>query len=801
MPRFEPWLMMLAATVLLAPLPRAASAETVFINEIHYDNTSADAGEAIEIAGPAGTDLNGWELVLYNGSSSQRSVYQTTSIDGVIPDQQAGFGTLHFEYPSDGIQNGAPDGVALVDALGKIVQFLSYEGSFVAADGPAAGLPSSDIGVWEPGTTPVGYSLQLAGRGTQYRDFLWSATAPDTFGAANTVQYFSTYIDSYPICEIQGSGHVSPRVGEEVETSGLVTRVESNGFYLQDPTGDGDPNTSDGIFVYTQSSPTQSVADSITLRATVSEYVPGGVSTGNLSITELVNPVITWNGGGVALPAATLIGPGGRTPPTEIIDDDSLTLYQPSSDGIDFYESLEGMRVRLEDSVAVSPVGPYSEVYAVGDGARSATGTNLRGGLTVTPRDFNPERIKIRFSAAFAPDFALEVGDSMGDVVGVVSYRYGSFELLPTETFTAASGSLAVETVAWTGDQTHLTVASFNVDNLDPGDGDRIHRLGDQIANRLRAPDIIGLQEIQDNDGSSDSGIVDASLTYQALIDAIEAAGGPAYAFLDIAPVDGQDGGEPGGNIRVGYLYNDDRVSYVMGSLQRILDVNLSDGDAFKSSRKPLLARFTFLDTTLTLVNNHLTSRSGSDPLFGAIQPPEVGGAGRREAQAAQVKALLDGLLDADPDVLVIVLGDMNEFGFGAPLATLTGPDDSKLLENLSQLLDERERYSYLYQGNSQQLDHILASPRLYAAVELDIVHLNAELADPASDHDPVVARFDIAAVPEPDRLHQLAGALLALALLKTRRMLEPRPAAAQPGPGAYGQETRLGATSSASHS
>jgi hypothetical protein len=318
-------------------------------------------------------------------------------------------------------------------------------------------------------------------------------------------------------------------------------------------------------------------------------------------------------------------------------------------------------------------------------------------------------------------------------------------------------------------------VASFNVENLDPGDGDRIHRLGDQIANRLRAPDIIGLQEVQDNDGSSDSGTVDASLTYQALIDAIEAAGGPVYAFLDIPPVDGQDGGQPGGNIRVGVLYRGDRVSYEPGSLQRILDADLSDGDVFESSRKPLLARFTFLGTTLTLVNNHLTSRGGSDPLFGASQPPEVGGADRRAAQTAQVKAHLDGLLDADSHVLAIVLGDMNEFGFGAPLATLAGAGDSKLLENLSQLLDERERYSYIYQGNSQQLDHILASPRLYAAAELDIVHLNAELSDPASDHDPVVARFDIAAIPEPGRLHQLAAALLALAVLKARRKLEPR--------------------------
>jgi len=775
MRRFELWLM-LAVAGLLAPLPRAARAATVFINEIHYDNASTDTGEAIEIAGPAGTDLSDWQLVLYNGTSSQRSVYHTTGLAGVIPDLQEGFGTLHFEYPSDGIQNGPPDGVALVDPLGEVVQFLSYEGSFTAADGPAAGLTSNDIGVSEPNTTPVDHSLQLAGGGTRYRDFIWFAPAPSTFGAVNASQTFSTHVESFAIYEIQGAGHESPHLGERLLTSGIVTWVEANGFYVQDPLGDGDPNTSDGIFVYTQSPPTQAVGDRITLQATVSEYIPGGAATGNLSITELVIPLVTLQAESAVLPAAAVIGPGGRTPPSEIIDDDGLTLYQPSSDGIDFYESLEGMRVRLQDAVAVSPSGRYDEIYAVGNGALSATGVNSRGGLTLTPQDFNPERVKIRFATGFAPGFAVQVGDSIGDVTGVVSYRYGNFELLPTEVFSATRGALAAETTALLGDADHLTVASFNVENLDPGDGDRIDRLAAQIAHRLRAPDIIGLQEIQDNDGSTDSGTVDADLTYQALIDAIESAGGPTYAFLDIPPVDGRDGGEPGGNIRVGYLYDADRVTYAPGSLQRLLDTKLSDGDAFESSRKPLVARFAFLETAFTLVNNHFTSRGGSDPLFGANQPSAVGGADRRNAQAAAVRAFLDDLIDSEPDSLVIVLGDLNEFWFGAPLATLAGQNDSKRLENLSQLLDERERYSYVYQGNSQQLDHILASPSLYAAAELDIAHLNAEFADPATDHDPVVARFDMGAVPEPGQAQQLAVVLLTLASLRYARPRERGP-------------------------
>jgi hypothetical protein len=131
----------------------------VFINEIHYDNTGTDTGEAIEVAGPAATDLSGWSLVLYNGNGG--SVYDTTALSGVIPDQENGFGTVFVSYATNGIQNGSPDGVALVDDTGTAVQFLSYEGSFAAVGGPADGMTSTDIGVSEPGDTAVGDSLQL----------------------------------------------------------------------------------------------------------------------------------------------------------------------------------------------------------------------------------------------------------------------------------------------------------------------------------------------------------------------------------------------------------------------------------------------------------------------------------------------------------------------------------------------------------------------------------------------------------------------------------------------------------------
>ncbi|GAA0855319.1 ExeM/NucH family extracellular endonuclease [Aliiglaciecola litoralis] len=160
----------------------------VFINEIHYDNISTDTGEAIEVAGPAGTDLSGWSLVKYNGNNG--TAYGTTSLSGTIPDQQGGMGTIIVNYPSNGLQNGAPDGVVLFDGT-QVVQFLSYEGTFTAVGGVADGLSSTDIGVSESNsTTEAGHSLQLSGTGSVYADFVWNNPATNTYGAVNNNQTF-----------------------------------------------------------------------------------------------------------------------------------------------------------------------------------------------------------------------------------------------------------------------------------------------------------------------------------------------------------------------------------------------------------------------------------------------------------------------------------------------------------------------------------------------------------------------------------------------------------------------------------
>lgn len=188
----------------------------VWINEFHYDNASTDVGEFIEIAGTAGTDLSGWSLVLYNGNNG--TTYQTVNLSGVIIDEQNGFGTLSFDI--SGIQNGGPDGFALVDDTGSVEQFLSYEGTFAAIDGVADGMLSDDVDVSETSSTLEGDSLQLVGSGSTYSDFTWQSPAAESAGFVNLGQTiaipnelptaFFTFSCSGLVCDFDASNSVDP---------------------------------------------------------------------------------------------------------------------------------------------------------------------------------------------------------------------------------------------------------------------------------------------------------------------------------------------------------------------------------------------------------------------------------------------------------------------------------------------------------------------------------------------------------------------------------------------------------------
>jgi endonuclease I len=184
----------------------------VWINEIHYDNAGTDAGEFFELAGSAGLSLTGWSIVAYNGSNG--APYATVPLVGTLPDQAGCAGALSF--PLAGLQNGSPDGLALLDAEGAIVEFLSYEGTFTALSGPASGRTSVDIGVAEPSDSPIGFSLGRAGSGSAAASFPWQPPAVSSPGLLNAGQTVLLCSEAEPVPSLSpgaGAGLLALLVG------------------------------------------------------------------------------------------------------------------------------------------------------------------------------------------------------------------------------------------------------------------------------------------------------------------------------------------------------------------------------------------------------------------------------------------------------------------------------------------------------------------------------------------------------------------------------------------------------------
>ncbi len=176
-----------ASSVSVTGAPVAPPATGAWINELHYDDEGSDRNEGVEVAGSAGLSLSGWSLVAYNGNGG--GSYKTVALSGTLSNQSGGLGTRWFAI--SGLQNGGPDGVALVDDTGTVIQFLSYEGTFTASNGPASGMASSNIGVQETSSTRNGHSLQLGGTGSSYDDFTWQAPQSHSRGSVNAGQSFN----------------------------------------------------------------------------------------------------------------------------------------------------------------------------------------------------------------------------------------------------------------------------------------------------------------------------------------------------------------------------------------------------------------------------------------------------------------------------------------------------------------------------------------------------------------------------------------------------------------------------------
>lgn len=692
----------------------SASAQSVFLNELHYDNTGLDADEAIEVVGPAGLGLSGWRLVLYNQDGIP---YDTRELSGTLSDEGGGLGVAVARWPSNGIQNGPNDAVALVDARGLVIEFLSYEGIVRGTSGPAAGRLSQDIGVSESESTPLGSSLQRFGVGRDAGQLGWRGPVTATFGRINAGQSAE---DSAPtnvtIMEVQGRGDGSPLEGLRVQTRGVVSAVFAGpdalgGFFVQDATGDSDAATSDGLFVRWDGSP-PSLGEIVAIVGTVIE------ADGQTRL-DAVAPWRTVGRGAVA--------------PTPLV----LPLRSAA-----VLEALEGMLVEVTQPLVVTgseELAPFGRL-TLSAGSRLFAPTNR-----LDPNDDPPSgvtfsgRAHVGAIAAEAARQALStlvlddasqvvfpprvpalssegtrrLGDRIDRIIAVVDEGRGGRRLQPVESVRFdVTNPRPVTPPVVRGD---LTVASFNVLNLFTTLGrrgaDTAIELERQLAKTVAAlvaidADIVGLIEIENNgdDGASALGTLVAALN--------RAAGQPMYAAIR-TPTTGAGTDE----IRVALIYKPSRVR--------------AEGEALGGAR-PVFERQPLAQTfrheasgaRFSVVLAHLKSKSGTGA--GADADQQDGQGAFNAARVEQARALSELVVRVVAERgtrHVVVLGDLNAYFEEDPLDVLRSVG---LLDVAPTATDDR--YSYVFAGRAGALDHALVSPSLAPSVsDAAIWHINAD--------------------------------------------------------------------------
>ncbi|WP_164779650.1 S-layer homology domain-containing protein [Paenibacillus kobensis] len=705
------------------------------------------------------SDAQGKELTIY-----AKNALSSFAL-GTAYEQLTGVLTYHTSYGLELLPRSAADAVReLLSVQASVPSGGIVRGGSVGLSTPQTG---AAIHYTIDGTTPTVASTVYG--------------APIVINVNTTIQaiavlgdkvspvYTFTYtpvdqLDGLRIHDIQGAGHRSPYSGLPLTgVEGIVTTVvNTNSFYLQELPGQEDASnaTSEAIRVYRPSSGV-SVGDRVTVSGTVNEYAP---DASQLTATEIMASAVTVVSSGNPLPAPVKLGKGGRIIPSAI-DSDGLSAFNPETDAIDFDESLEWMRVQLDNATITGPYASDTGVSVI-VGNDPANPLRTPAGGVILKQDgpdyesaLNPQRMFVSTN----PTQPVKTGDSFsGPIIGVMTYSGGSFKVVPSVAVPAVvDGGLRPAAATLPQDADKLTVATFNVENFAASSPARASQIAAIVTDKLHSPDIVALMEIQDNNGAANDGTVDAGASFQALIDAIAAKGGPAYSYTDIAPVNNMDGGEGGGNIRVGFLYQANRVTLKSGkpkgdavtpvAVGQDGSLSLNPGridpgnDAFTASRKPLAAEFEFRGERVVAIANHFNSKGGDQKPFGAVQPAVRSTEAQRAKQAAVVNGFVKQLQDRDPSVNVVVLGDLNDFQFSRTLDIVKG--GGKQLTNLVDKLPENERYSYIYEGNSQTLDHILVNPALADFAQLEIVHVNADFEEAdgrVSDHDPLLAQLDV---------------------------------------------------------
>jgi predicted extracellular nuclease len=557
------------------------------------------------------------------------------------------------------------------------------------------------------GSVSVSFELSSTGTGDQIRIVSQVVSSTEEVDII-TVEPWRIFIGAnLPIWAIQGTGSSSPYVLDEATTTGVVTGVfpALEGFFIQSVQSDDDPATSEGLFIYSgEREITASPGDLVEIHGYIREI--GQQTQIEISSPEDVHLLRQ----GLPMPEFVELDPP--------LDDLEAQGY---------YEAVEGMLVQVsETAIAISPTSRYGEyVVVLEDKEVDRIYQGSEAGYMIMVDDGSSD---VHYDSSTL-DYVIATGDLVTDLRGPLAYTYGRYKIEPL-----ASPEI---TELWEVPQSlspleadEFSVMTWNVENLfdilvpHPADPP-LPRKADyeldltKVANTILAagtPTIVALQEVEH------LGILEDLASHELLSE------------FDYIPVlmEGTDSR----GIDVGYLVRGDQAT--------LLDVQQHPAPEGITSRHPLLIQVQVETSVgsivMNVINNHFTSMSGGEL---ATEP-------RRSAQAAWNVSLLEDVLAVDPDAHVLILGDLNSYYDARPIDILREAG----LRHVFEILDPEERYTYIYQGASQALDHILITQGLMDMLSrVEILHVNADYPPHTpgdtsplhqSDHDPIIAIFAI---------------------------------------------------------
>jgi predicted extracellular nuclease len=743
------------------------------------------SGWSVQYASATGT---GWQVTPLTNFTLQPGQYY------LIQEAQGAGGTAALPTPdaSGAIAMSATAGkVALLSATTVLVG-TGCPGSASIVDFVGYG-PTANCSETGPAPAPSNTTADLRQSGgcteTDSNSNDFAAGAPNPRNSAQTSACVVTPPPlSLAIHDIQGPGNISPHAGETVMTTGIVTGLKMNGFFIQTPDAevDADPNTSEGVFVFTSSAPptAAAVGNLVTVTGKVQEFVPAADSF-SPSTTEIAGS-----------PSVTLISVANPLPvPITLTASDTQPLG-----GLFQLEKYEGMRVHIDALTVVGPTGGsinetnasstsdgvfYGVISGIPRPFREA-GVELpdplpAGAPATVPRwDGNPERVRVDSDAQpGATKIDVTSFATVTNLTGPLDYGFRAYTVLPDPgTPPAVTGNIAAIPVLEPNAH-EFTIASFNMERFfdtvdDPGLDDvaltaaalakRLAKASLAIRNVLRTPDIIGVEEMEN------------LTTLQAIASQV---GSDANAAGQIDPqyqailLEGNDIG----GIDVGFLIKKDRVIFDdYGQIGKDTTFTFGSSTTPLNDRPSLWVHATVLvqgaaPLPITVIVNHLRSLSGiDDPADGARVRA------KRHAQAEELAGYVQALQTANPLERIVLLGDFNAFqvndGYVDVLGTIIGkpapPDQVVLasadlvnpdLVDLVNMAPTDQRYSFVFDGTAQELDHVLVTGNVqplvsrfaYARNDADFPEIyrnDATRPERISDHDMVVAYFALPFTP-----------------------------------------------------